>query len=97
MLENCGTAEKYYVAVRPQTNEIHSVHREGCPFMPDDGKRIYLGFFPSGNEAGIEGKKYFNKSHGCRYCAKESFNEQAQLSTSVYTAPVISRVLEFLN
>ena len=45
MLENCGTAEKYYVAVRPQTNEIHSVHREGCPFMPDDGKRIYLGFF----------------------------------------------------
>ncbi len=38
---------KYYVAVRPSTNENHTVHKDGCPFLPDADKRIYLGDFNS--------------------------------------------------
>ncbi|HLN56157.1 MAG TPA: hypothetical protein VK207_09200 [Bacteroidales bacterium] len=64
-------AVRYYVAVKPRTDEVHSVHREGCPFMPENDKRIFLGHFPSGNEAGEESRKYFTNSHGCRFCSKE--------------------------
>lgn len=65
---NNESSDRYYVAVKPQTNETHSVHREGCPFMPDDRKRIYLGMFISGDDARQEGRKYYNNSTGCRFC-----------------------------
>jgi hypothetical protein len=63
------TTDHYYVAVRPQTNEYHSVHREGCPFMPEETKRIYLGSFRTGEEAGYEGRKIFPRSTECRFCS----------------------------
>lgn len=97
MTVNNATVEKYYVAVRPQTNEIHAVHKEGCPFMPEDNKRIYLGLFSSGNEAGQAGKKYFGNSHGCRFCSEESsrsYPEHHHVHTSVTTNNVM---LSFLN
>lgn len=96
MLEIAGTIEKYYVAVRPQTNEVHPVHREGCPFMPDDEKRIYLGSFISGNEAGMEGRKYYANSHGCRFCAKESFKERTRQDNNTFS-PSEKSMLKFLN
>lgn len=72
MIDVTRKVERYYVALKPQTNDFHSVHREGCPFMPDDNKRIYLGIFPTGKEAGEEGKKYFCKSNCCRFCSREA-------------------------
>ena len=95
-MQNSGTIEKYYVAMRPQTNEIHPVHKEGCPFMPDDGKRIYLGSFISGNEAGMEGRKYYAKSHGCRFCAKESVKERTLQDDNKFY-PSEKSMLKFLN
>jgi len=97
MVVNAGTIEKYYVAVRPQTNEVHSVHREGCPFMPDDAKRIYLGLFISGNEAGKEGRKYYTRSHGCRFCAKESFTEKETGLSYETGQSSTNSMLRFLN
>lgn len=97
MTANNPKVEKYYVSVRPQTNEIHSVHREGCPFMPDDNKRIYLGLFRSGTEAGQAGKKYFGNSHGCRFCSLESSgsnHEHLHIHTSMTNTNVM---LSFLN
>lgn len=67
--------ENYYVAIKPQTNAVHSVHREGCPFMPADNKRIYLGAFQSGKEAGEEGKKLFCNSNCCRFCSGKTSAE----------------------
>ena len=61
----------YFVAVRPQSNEHHTVHKEGCPFMPDDSKRIYLGHFQSPGDALNAGKRHFDKSDSCRFCSKE--------------------------
>lgn len=89
-------AEKYYVATKPQTNNVHSVHREGCPFMPDVGKRIFLGLFTSGNQAGEESRKYFDNSHGCRFCAKESFAGEER-SHAEFVPSGISHAMEFLN
>jgi hypothetical protein len=62
---------KYFVAVRPQTNENHAVHKEGCPFLPDDEKRIYLGVFSSGQDAVVESQRHFIKTKGCLFCSKE--------------------------
>lgn len=65
---------KYYVAVRPRTNETHSIHKEGCPFLSADEKRIYLGIFRSGNDALIEGRHHFLNSSRCPFCSKETEN-----------------------
>lgn len=97
MLANTQTVEKYYVSVKAQTNEMHSVHREGCPFMPDEEKRIYLGLFPSGNEAGIESRKYFYKSHGCRFCAKECFEDNTGRRHAEPIVPDMNSAFRFMN
>ena len=62
---------KYYVAVRPQTNDHHSVHKEGCPFLSETEKRIYLGRFGSGNDALEESRSHFKKTECCLFCSKE--------------------------
>jgi hypothetical protein len=62
---------KYYVAIRPQTNEHHAVHKENCPFLPDDTERIYLGMFSSGPEAVREGQRHFAMSDSCLFCSRE--------------------------
>ncbi|HLN19774.1 MAG TPA: hypothetical protein VK213_01705 [Bacteroidales bacterium] len=94
--------EKYYVATRPQTDEIHSIHKEGCPFMPESEKRIYLGMFPSGNDAGIIGKEYFTNTCGCRFCSKESADKKMKdASVPLYIDPVNKMysgvMLQYLN
>jgi len=68
--------KKYYVAVRPQTNEYHAVHKEGCPFLPDDEKRIYLGEFNSGMEAVKESHTHFSTTKGCIFCSNETHTEK---------------------
>ena len=62
---------KYYVAVRPQTNENHAVHKDGCPFLPDDEKRIYLGQFSSGEKAVSESHHHFTNTKGCLFCSRD--------------------------
>lgn len=63
--------DKYYIATRPTTNEDHSIHKEGCPFMPAKEKRIYLGIFNTSGAAADEGRNYFDKSQKCRFCCHE--------------------------
>jgi hypothetical protein len=63
---------KYYVAVRPRTNETHSIHKEGCPFLSADEKRIYLGVFRSAGDALKESKHHFINSSRCPFCSKDT-------------------------
>lgn len=65
----------YFVATRPQSNEHHTVHKEGCPFMPDDSKRIKLGQFKSTFDALNEGRRHYTKSDSCRFCSKEHHSD----------------------
>ena len=64
-------SSKYFVAIRPRTNDFHSVHKEGCPFLGEDDKRVYLGLFNTDKAAEIESKKHFDKSKSCPYCSHE--------------------------
>lgn len=70
--------EKYFIGIRPQTNESHSIHKEGCPFMPVDEKRIFLGTFRTAHDAASEGKKHFNKSDSCLFCSKEHHPSESE-------------------
>ena len=69
---------KYYVAVKPQTNEYHSVHKEGCPFLPEEGMRIDLGSFDSPGEALAEGHKLFYRAKCCLFCSAVKNYETAE-------------------
>lgn len=69
---------KYYVAIRPQTNEHHVVHKEGCPFLPLKNKRIFLGMFKYGPDAEIEGQKYFSRTDICPFCLKDHRHAERQ-------------------
>jgi hypothetical protein len=62
---------KYYISLRPQTNELHLVHKEGCPFLPDDGKRIFLGDFRTSHEAERSGSIHFIGVKQCLFCCRE--------------------------
>jgi hypothetical protein len=68
-------AAKYYLTKRSIQDDHHSIHREGCPFMPDAEKRIPLGHFLSGDDALAESWKLFKHVNCCRFCIPEYFKE----------------------
>ena len=61
---------KYFISTRPWKNGSHIVHREGCPFLPEQGKRIFLGIFQSLESAIKEGQKCFKMPGRCVFCAE---------------------------
>ncbi len=63
---------KFFIGTHPQTNNNHAVHKEGCPFLPEAKKRIFLGEFNSGHEAAREGQKIFVRTQCCIFCTKEA-------------------------
>jgi len=63
--------EKYFISTRPRISGSHIVHRHGCPFLPDTGKRIPLGVFQSSQEAVMEGREFFGRAERCPFCSKE--------------------------
>lgn len=85
---------KYYVAVRPQTNDYHAVHKEGCPFLHDDARKIYLGLFKSGEEAMSESRHSFDRTENCLFCCKEEkVNRENKVKTErMVTDPVPVRL-----
>lgn len=66
---------KYYVNNEAQPNGDHEVHQENCKYLPLT--RIFLGFFPSCEEALKEAKKLFPKSNGCFTCSRNCFTPYA--------------------
>jgi hypothetical protein len=83
---------RYYVAIRPQTNDHHNVHREGCPFLPEDEKRIFLGVFRSALDALHEGQRYYFKSHKCKFCLEEHQHEAMEPAFSEINTFVPSEI-----
>jgi hypothetical protein len=74
--------EIYYINLKPQTDLSHRIHKEGCPFIPEHGKRIFLGKFKSSFEAIEEGWKYFSNPGTCLFCSKENHENTRQESLS---------------
>lgn len=65
---------KYYVNRRPLFSGYYAIHKEDCPFLANEEKRIYLGEFNSCQEAVNMGRKHFIKSNGCLFCSKVCSN-----------------------
>ncbi len=80
---------KYYIAKRSQTNNRHAVHKEDCPFLPDDEKRIFLGHFQSGHDALTEGEKHFEHTNCCRFCINNDYQEHREPAFSEIDISVI--------
>jgi hypothetical protein len=80
----------YFVRIKPQLMGINSVHKEGCPFMPDIEDRIYLGEYSSGLEALREAKLYFSEVSCCCFCVRESLRTKKKI-----THGSLSRYCEF--
>jgi hypothetical protein len=63
--------KKYFISTSPRISGSHTVHRQGCPFLPELGRRISLGVFQSSREAVKEGRGYFRRADSCPFCSKE--------------------------
>lgn len=64
--------ETYYVNKRQQANGEHEVHKQGCLFFPGANHAQLLGTFTNCRDAVAEARrKYYEKSNGCRTCARE--------------------------
>jgi len=84
--------KKYYVAVKPRTNDLHAVHKEGCPFLPDDSKRIFLGYFKSGHDAVRKSEMHFPGTCSCRFCCKESLSVKENSAAPKWSEKVMVSV-----
>ena len=82
---------KYYVSARPQTNDYHPVHKDGCPFLSDNEYIIDFGLFSSDKEAALESQNYFTKTVCCRFCMKEqSIDESIPLFKGINIESIFS-------
>lgn len=81
------------------------MHKEGCPFLPDKNKRIYLGKFISVWDADMAGKRYSSNICRCPFCSKESDSaemkyvsiESNKLNKETISDSLINPMLKFLN
>jgi hypothetical protein len=62
---------KYFICKRSRLDGSHTIHREGCPLLPEDGKRIFLGTFKTLPEAMSKAASHFRKPDSCPFCLKE--------------------------
>ena len=61
----------YYVGRKAQDDGNHEVHQTGCPLMPTETKRLYLGAFDSCVPAVEEATKTYPRSTGCYRCSND--------------------------
>ncbi len=101
MIKNIENAEKLFLGIRPQTNGYHSLHRDGCPFMPDENKRIYLGRLFPGRNVIAEGQKYYEKVNVCRFCLHDHSEDALQPVFSETTTqsylPTVAQIAQYVN
>jgi len=65
----------------------HTVHRHGCPLLPESGRRILLGVFQLPQEAVKEGRRYFRRPGRCPFCSKVHNEKKKPVFTEVKTGP----------
>jgi len=78
MMNSKNFFSRFYVDVKSHTNNYHLVHKEGCPFLPEKGKRISL-VSTCANEALIEAKNHFSSNVRCSFCLKEEHKSTKEL------------------
>lgn len=101
MIKNIENEEKLFLVIAPQTNGYHSLHRDGCPFMPDENKRIDLGRLFTGRNVIAEGQKYFEKVNVCRFCLQDHSEDELHPVFSEPTTrnylPTVAQIAQYVN
>ena len=62
--------EKYFISISQSISGSHTIHKQGCPFLPEPGNRFPIGVFGSSHEAVKKGRWYFRSPVGCPFCLK---------------------------
>jgi hypothetical protein len=66
---------KYFISLRSLLRGISYLHREDCPFLPDEEHRACLGSFTSAVIAAKEARIHFRNTGCCAFCAKEGISD----------------------
>jgi len=59
----------YYVILQPFSFGKYYLHSGECPFLPEDGKKIFIGFFGSAEEAIEECRRMNIEVKECVFCS----------------------------
>ncbi|MGK3124031.1 hypothetical protein ACCY16_07855 [Candidatus Pantoea formicae] len=73
----------YYVDKQAGYNDNHVVHATGCPFLPSDGARRFLGTFYTATAAIQQARKFYNSALGCEHCCPVSVKKNLTTQNSV--------------
>jgi hypothetical protein len=62
---------KYYVdnLTQSPSSKVHLLHRVGCPNMPGDNRRLYVGHFTTHDEAANVAKHIYSQIGVCPMCS----------------------------
>ena len=71
----------FYVRIKPSLKVTNTVHKKGCPFMPEIDNRIPLGRFSHCKDAVKEASGYFLRVNSCYFCNKECNEPKFNLFT----------------
>ena len=81
---------RYFISTRPRADGSHTVHREGCPFIPGEEQHLFLGNYDTLEGAVNEGNKYYKITGICVFCLKDHCHiKRLILSGRRFTVSVI--------
>jgi hypothetical protein len=75
--------KEYFICIKPGLSGYHKIHSKDCPFLPDSGKRIFLGNFRSSQDAELAGRQYFKKTYRCPFCSREPGTASNKVSDNI--------------
>lgn len=73
----------YYVDKHAGYNDNHVVHATGCPFLPSDGARRFLGTFYTATAAIQQARKFYSSALGCEHCCPVTVKKSLTTQHSV--------------
>ncbi|MCQ8227762.1 MULTISPECIES: hypothetical protein [Pantoea] len=73
----------YYVDKHAGYNDNHVVHATGCPFLPADEARRFLGTFYTPNAAIQQARKFYASALGCEHCCPVGVKKNMTTQNSV--------------
>lgn len=73
----------YYVDKQTGFNGNHVVHATGCPFLPSDNARLFLGTFYTPNAAIQQARKFYPGALGCEHCCPVTVKKNLNYQNSV--------------
>lgn len=65
--------DHYFVSTKVTIKGVHTVHKDGCMYMPNVTQRNYLGLFLTAKEAVKVACHNFQNAKACNHCLEEVY------------------------